>query len=126
MAHSRSDRLFTNIGKIARETFVQFFSFVFDNVGFEVPAFFPRLSNIHPRLNSFDCIVVYCFSSNLLYFTRNFECGSPQSADHAHSRLQTADRADHAHCRPCRLSTFFLTPDSLFLFYSYKIVFNMS
>ena len=53
----------------------------------------------------------YWLSSFLLRVYR-----SPQNTNHADCRQ----------CRVCWLSTFFLTLDSLFWFYSYKKVFNMS
>ena len=64
---------FANFAKESRETFIQFFSFVFYKVIAKTLAFCPRLPNIHPRLSSFDCIFVYCFFGELFYLlTGNF------------------------------------------------------
>lgn len=61
---------FGNFAKEAPETFVQFFSFLFDNVVVETLVFCPRFPDIHLRF--FDCIFVYClFGKPLYFFTGN-------------------------------------------------------
>lgn len=53
---------FASFGKEARETSVQFFSFLFDNVFVEALAFCLQFASIHPRLSSFNfffCLLLF-------------------------------------------------------------------
>lgn len=50
---------FASFGKEARETSVQFFSFLFDNVFVEALAFCLQFASIHPRLSSFNFFFLF-------------------------------------------------------------------
>ena len=62
--HCQTTLAFANFGEESRVTFVQFFSFIFDNVIVKILAFCLQLPNIHPRVCSFDCILLTAFSAN--------------------------------------------------------------